>query len=49
VLLPTVTELLKDKNKLEEMALAAAKLARPQAAQSIALELEGFAKGTDTA
>jgi UDP-N-acetylglucosamine:LPS N-acetylglucosamine transferase len=44
-----VTELLKDGNKLEEMAFAAAKLAMPQAAQSIAMELEGFAKGTGTA
>ncbi len=48
-LLPTVRDLLKDNKKLEEMAFAAAKLAKPQAARSIALELEGFAKGMDTA
>jgi UDP-N-acetylglucosamine:LPS N-acetylglucosamine transferase len=41
--------LLSDQGKLAEMTAAAKKLAKPEAARSIAIELERFAKGTDQA
>jgi UDP-N-acetylglucosamine--N-acetylmuramyl-(pentapeptide) pyrophosphoryl-undecaprenol N-acetylglucosamine transferase len=46
-LLPAVKDLLSDQDKLAEMTAAAKKLAKPEAARSIAIELERFARGAD--
>jgi UDP-N-acetylglucosamine--N-acetylmuramyl-(pentapeptide) pyrophosphoryl-undecaprenol N-acetylglucosamine transferase len=48
-LLPAVKELLEDKNKRAEMATASKALAKPDAARSIAIELERFAGGMGAA
>jgi UDP-N-acetylglucosamine--N-acetylmuramyl-(pentapeptide) pyrophosphoryl-undecaprenol N-acetylglucosamine transferase len=48
-LLPTVMELLSDPDKLADMTAAAKELAKPEAARSIAIELERFAREVDQA